>query len=79
MIRKFFKELLKKNIMSLFEKIFLKYLFKKNKLIKTHPMFKNKYIIAISVAFSGLLKKTKNGIDIISKKKFTNVGILIKK
>jgi hypothetical protein len=78
MIKKFFKEFLKKNIIRDFEKILLKYLFKKYKLIKNHAAVKNKYTIAILVAFSGILKIKKNGIDINSKKKLVNVGILIK-
>jgi hypothetical protein len=69
---------LKKKIISVFEKILLKYLFKKYKLIKNQHIVKKKYIIAILVALSGLLKMKKSGIDIINKKKFINVGILIK-
>ena len=69
---------LKKKIIRVFEKILLKYLFKKYKLIKNQQIVKKKYIIAILVALSGLLKIKKSGIDIINKKKFINVGILIK-
>jgi predicted helicase len=39
---------------------------------------KNKYITAIFVAFSGLLKIEKSGTDRMNKKKFINVGIFIK-
>jgi hypothetical protein len=77
-IKKFEKVFLKKKIIRVFEKILLKYLFKKYKLIKNQPIVKKKYIIAILVALSGLLKIKKSGIDIINKKKFINVGILIK-
>ena len=69
---------LKKKIIKVFEKILLKCLFKKYKLIKNQPIVKKKYIIAILVALSGLLKIKKSGIDIINKKKFINAGILIK-
>ena len=69
---------LKKKIISVFEKILLKCLFKKYKLIKNQQIVKKKYIIAILVALSGLLKIKKSRIDIINKKKFIIVGILIK-
>jgi hypothetical protein len=46
--------------------------------MKNHVTYKNKYTIAILVALSFLLKKKNRGIDIINKKKFINVGILIK-
>jgi hypothetical protein len=78
MIKKFENVFLKKKIIRVFEKILLKCLFKKYKLIKNQPIVKKKYIIAILVALSGLLKIKKSGIDIINKKKFINVGILIK-
>ena len=77
-IKKFENVFLKKKIIKVFEKILLKCLFKKYKLIKNQPIVKKKYIIAILVALSGLLKIKKSGIDIINKKKFINAGILIK-
>jgi hypothetical protein len=77
-IKKFENVFLKKKIIRVFEKILLKYLFKKYKLIKNQPIVKKKYIIAILVAFSGILKIEKRGIDINIKKKLINVGILIK-
>jgi hypothetical protein len=46
--------------------------------MKNHVTYKNKYTIAILVALSFLLKIKNKGIDIINKKKFINVGILIK-
>ena len=78
MIKKFWKEFFSKNIIRDFEKISLKNLFKKYKLIKNQAAVKNKYTIAILVAFSGILKIEKRGIDINIKKKLINVGILIK-
>ena len=77
-IKKFENVFLKKKIIKVFEKILLKCLFKKYKLIKNQPIVKKKYIIAILIALSGLLKIKKSGIDIINKKKFINAGILIK-
>jgi len=77
-IKEFESVFLKKKIISVFEKILLKCLFKKYKLIKNQPIVKKKYIIAILVAFSGILKIKKRGIDINIKKKLINVGILIK-
>jgi hypothetical protein len=50
----FNKKFLIKNIMRSLEKIFLKLLFKKNKLEKNQKIFKNKYIIATLVESSVL-------------------------